>query len=102
MLPSCGNPRQPIAARGVRFQIVTSARDARDGSACFFPQGDSALDVTRVGKSRLLRSLHRHRGAYAERAVEQKLGVWDDAELMKNSAGLHIVFKIGLGRMNRS
>ena len=63
------------------------------------PGIDAALEVAGAGKACVLRRLHRHRRAFAERAVEQQPLAGRPGEFVQRAARTDVFLQARIGHM---
>src|SRR5262249_12131978 len=93
-----------VCAGRIRVQAIRPrvSADRYSLSAGFPPRFQPALDVPAAGKAHLLRSLHCHGGAFAERTVEQQTISGGKAKLMEQAARPDVVGQVVIRRMERA
>src|SRR5215471_5909918 len=92
----------PIAAEtGVKLVMKTTRLLPCYGPVRFFPSVDAALDVAGV-KARVLRSLHRHRRALAEGAIEQDPFAGRRGQFVQHAAGADVHRQIRIWCVQRA
>src|SRR5690242_7598516 len=93
----------PIAAEtGVKLVMKTTRLLPCYGPVRLFPSVDAALDVAGGSKARVLRSLHRHRRALAEGAIEQDPLAGRRGQFVQHAAGADVLLQIRVRCVQRA
>src|ERR1700744_1599121 len=92
-------PKSIFLFRGV---TNVSTRSVRQRTRSLLPGVYSSLDVARRSQARVVRRLHRHRGAFAEGAVEKYLFAGRFRQLVQNPPGAQVLRQRGVRNMQRT